>query len=100
MSTAIAETIECVNCRKQRPTDQRLPCPHCGKRPLRNPDAPIVAPDERAPTTPNGRTLADAVNETERLLQETIERYDENASADWLITRVVKAAEALSDRPK
>jgi hypothetical protein len=50
--------------------------------------------------TPNGRTLAEAVTETQTILDKIIDDYDpDDASADGMITRVVKAAEALADRP-
>jgi hypothetical protein len=51
------------------------------------------------PKTPNGRTAQDAILEAERILNETLERYDENASAEWMLVRLTKALEALADRP-
>lgn len=51
--------------------------------------------------TPNGRTMEDAVLETERLLQETWDKVDlELEQSGWLMTRLTKIKEALADRPE
>lgn len=52
------------------------------------------------PKTPNGRTTADAIGETEHLLAETFNKLDpDNTHDSWLMVRLTKIREALADRP-
>ncbi len=52
------------------------------------------------PRTPNGRTLADAIHETERLLDETFNSLNPDDDRDgWFTVRITKIREALADRP-
>src|SRR5689334_18979553 len=61
---------------------------------------PRAASADAAPTTTGERTTADAIAEAERILGETVDRWEEDADAGWLLTRITKAREALADRPK
>ncbi len=50
---------------------------------------------------PNGRTLKDAIDETERLLAETFDQLDVDHERDsWFMVRLTKIREALADRPE
>lgn len=55
---------------------------------------------ESQPKTLNGRTVWNAVNECDRILEATLERCDpDEAGMGWILVRLTKAREALSDRP-
>lgn len=56
-------------------------------------------PVAREAETAEGRTVHNAVTECERILDETVERWDEKVTADWCLVRITKALEALHDRP-
>jgi hypothetical protein len=50
--------------------------------------------------TPNGRTIHDAIKETEHLLAETFDDLEPGeAREEWYMTRITKIREALRDRP-
>jgi hypothetical protein len=60
----------------------------------------LEQPPMREPTTPNGRSVFDAIGEADTLLKETLDKLDpDNERDSWFMVRVYKVMEALADCP-